>query len=84
MGMKKLVYGLIGLFLVSMAATGCSSEGRSAGLGALGGAAAGVGGYEYKAHREKQRLEEDLRSGKIDQREYEIRRDQLERSSIFR
>ena len=40
--MKKLVYGCIGLFLLSLTATGCSSDGRSAGLGALGGAAAGV------------------------------------------
>lgn len=52
--MKKLAYGLFGLLLlVSFTATGCSREGRSAGLGALGGAAAGVGGYEYQAHREK-------------------------------
>ena len=82
--MKKLVYGCIGLFLVSLAATGCSSDGRGAGLGALGGAAAGVGGYEYNAHREKKKLEDDLRSGKIDRREYEIRRDQIEKGSIFR
>ncbi|NQS71733.1 MAG: hypothetical protein HQQ73_06210 [Desulfobulbaceae bacterium] len=83
--MKRLAYGLFGLLLlVSFTATGCSREGRSAGLGALGGAAAGVGGYEYQAHREKKKLEDDLRSGKIDQREYEIRRDQLERGSIFR
>lgn len=52
--MKKLAYGLFGLLLlVSFTATGCSREGRSAGLGALGGAAAGVGGYEYQAHRER-------------------------------
>lgn len=84
--MKTMTYAVIGLFLLATTAamSGCDSHASSAGLGALGGAAAGVGGYEYNVHKEKKRLEDDYRSGRISQKEYEIRRDQLERTSIFR
>jgi len=70
-------------FLIAITVSGCSSNAGSAGLGALGGAAAGVGGYEYNAKRQRDQLEEDLKSGKINQQEYEIRKDQLEKGSLF-
>jgi hypothetical protein len=62
---------------------GCSNPWGSAGLGAAGGAAAAGGGYEYVANREMKRIDEDLKSGKIDQREYDIRKDQIKRMSIL-
>jgi hypothetical protein len=67
---------------------GCSSNLGSAGLGAAGGAAggaaAGAAGYEYNAHRQMQKLEEDYRSGRIDREEYEIRKKQIEQGSILK
>jgi major membrane immunogen (membrane-anchored lipoprotein) len=61
---------------------GCSSNWGSAGLGAVGGAAASAGGYEYHLKKEKDRVEQDFKDGKIDEREYEIRKDQIERDSL--
>jgi hypothetical protein len=61
---------------------GCESSGGSAILGGLGGAAAGAGGYEYHLNNQKSRVEEDLKQGKIDRREYEIRMDQISRDSL--
>ncbi|MEW5745221.1 MAG: hypothetical protein AB1805_07285 [Nitrospirota bacterium] len=81
--MKQLIVALMMLSSL-VTATGCSSRGGSAVLGAAGGAAAGAGGYEYVARREIQRIEEDYKAGKMDQREYEIRRDQIQRMSILR
>jgi hypothetical protein len=73
---------VLGLSLL-LTASGCSSSWGSAGLGAAGGAAATGGGYEYVANREMKRIDDDLKNGKIDQREYDIRRDQIKRMSIL-
>jgi hypothetical protein len=52
-----------------------------------GGAAAGAlgtgAGYEVQAKRQMDRLDDDLRSGKIERREYETRKQQIERGSII-
>jgi hypothetical protein len=48
-------------------------------LGVLGAGA----GYEVQAKRQMDRLEDDYKSGKIDRREYEIRKSQIERGSIL-
>ena len=52
-----------------------------------GGAAAGVlgtgAGYEVQANRQMDRLDDDLRSGRIERREYETRKQQIERGSII-
>jgi hypothetical protein len=52
-----------------------------------GGAAGGVvgtgAGYEYHANQEMKKLDVDLKEGKIDQREYDIRKDQLKRDSVL-
>lgn len=40
-------------------------------------------GYEIQAKRQMDRLEEDYRSGRIDRREYEIRKQQIERGSLI-
>jgi hypothetical protein len=52
-----------------------------------GGAAAGAlgtgAGYEVQANRQMERLEDDLKSGKIERREYESRKQQIESGSII-
>ncbi len=80
--MKKIIAVIA--VLVPLALTGCASKTGSAGVGALGGAAAGGGAYEYRLNQEMQRIESDLKAEKIDQKEYDIRKDQIERLSIFR
>jgi len=80
--MVQLVLAIIMLSSVMM--FGCSSNLGSAGLGAVGGAAAGAAGYEYNAHRQMQQLEEEYRSGRIDRRTYEIRKDQIKKGSILK
>ena len=80
--MKQVLMAMMLLFSIWM--VGCSSHAGTAGLGALGGAAAGAGGYEYNAHRQMQELEEDYREGRISKREYEIRKDQIRKGSIIK
>jgi len=80
--MKRLILSI--LLLVSVLSFGCSSNLGSAGLGAVGGAAAGAAGYEYNAHHQLQQLEEDFRSGRIDRREYEARKQQIGQGSILK
>lgn len=80
--MKNIIAAIA--VLVPLALAGCSSKTGSAGLGALGGAAAGGGAYEYRLNQEMQRIEDDLEAKKIDQKEYEIRKDQIQRLSVFR
>src|SRR3546814_20841906 len=63
--------------------SGCDSSGGSALLGGVGGAAAGAGGYEYHLNRQKTRVETELKEGKIDQEEYDIRMDQIRRDSFI-
>ncbi len=67
------------LLLVTM--TGCSSSfWGGAGAGVLGAGA----GYEIQAQRQMDQLRADLKSGKIDQKEYDIRRDQIEKGSLLK
>ena len=63
--------------------TGCSGAVGSGLLGGVLGAGAAGGSYEYHLKRQKDRVEEDLKAGKIDQKEYEIRKDQITRDSFF-
>ncbi len=81
--MKKQLAGLLGSFLLIAVLTGCSSKAGSAGLGALGGAAVGGGAYELHLKRQKDRIDADLKGGKIDQTEYNIRKSQIERDSLL-
>jgi hypothetical protein len=50
--------------------------------GAVGAGAAG-GGYELHLKNQKNRVEEDFKAGRIDKREYEIRKDQIARDSLL-
>ena len=79
--MKKLL--LLFAVVPFAFAAGCESRAGSAVGGALGGAAVGVGAYEYSAHRQMEQLDADYKAGKINKREYEIRKDQIEKGSLF-
>ncbi|VAX27464.1 hypothetical protein MNBD_NITROSPINAE05-839 [hydrothermal vent metagenome] len=80
--MKKVL--LAGLLLLFVAVgSGCSSTAGSVGLGAVGGAIAGAGGYEYHLKQQKEQVEADLKSGKIEQKEYDIRIDQIKKDSLL-
>jgi len=72
---------VVGIALLGL--TGCGSTGGNLGLGALGGAAAGAGGYEFHLKNQKDRVEQDLKDGKIDQKERDIRIDQINRDSFL-
>ena len=75
---------LTALFVLSLfVMCGCESSWGSAGLGAAGGVAATGGGYEYNAKKQKDRVEQDYKDGKIDKKEYDIRMDQIDRMSVF-
>lgn len=62
---------------------GCKSGWGSAGLGAAGGAVAAGGSYEYVSNREMKRIAQDYNDGKMDQKEYEARKDQIQRMSLL-
>ena len=79
--MKKIVFACV--LMVVFALFGCESKWGTAGLGAAGGAVVSAGGYEYHAKQEMAKIEKDLKDGRIDQREYEIRKDQIQRDSLF-
>ncbi|WP_243374186.1 hypothetical protein [Geotalea sp. SG265] len=80
--MKKAL-AAIGL-LVSFIMAGCGTTGGTATVGALGGAAAGGGVYEYRLHQEKQRIENDHKAGKMDDKEYNARKDEIERMQLIK
>ncbi len=63
--------------------TGCSSSVGSGLLGGVLGAGAAGGSYEYHLKRQKERVEQDFKAEKIDQKEYEIRKDQISRDSLL-
>jgi hypothetical protein len=75
--MKKFISVLI---LLSLAPWGCSGE--FWGGTAVGALATGAG-YEIQAKRQMDRLEDDFRSGKINRREYDVRKRQIEKGSII-
>lgn len=80
--MKRSIFLIMTLILLS--APGCATKTGSAGAGALGGAAVGGGAYEYRMNEELKRIEQEYKAGKMDQREYEIRRDQIMRMSLIK
>jgi hypothetical protein len=69
--------------LAGLSLAGCETSGGSAVLGGVAGAAAGGGGYEFHLKKQRDRVEADYRDGKIDQAEYDIRIDQLNRDSLL-
>ena len=72
---------IVGLAMLSL--TGCGSTGGNIGLGALGGAAAGAGGYELHLNNQKNQVQQDFKDRKIDEKERDIRLDQIKRDSLL-
>lgn len=68
----------VGLLLANFVLTGCEFV-----AGAATGALATGAGYEINANRQMDRLEEDYRRERISRREYERRKEQIERGSIL-
>jgi hypothetical protein len=66
------------LLLGSLAMAGCEFA-----AGAATGALATGAGYEINSKRQMDRLEDDYRRERISRREYERRREQIERGSII-
>lgn len=73
--MKKYI---LLVMMMSVSGWGCQFIGGAA----VGGLATGAG-YELNAKRQMDRLEEDYRNERISRREYESRKSQIERGSIF-
>ena len=81
---RKLGNPMVPTLVAAMLLLGaCESRGGSALLGGAAGAAAGAGGYEYHLDQQKEKVEQDYEEGRIDQREYEIRKDQIRRDSLI-
>jgi hypothetical protein len=79
--MKNLGVVIASLVLLT-GLTDCSSVGSGLLGGVLSSGAAG-GSYEYHLKRQKDRVEQDFKAGEIDQKEYEIRKDQIAHDSFF-
>lgn len=62
---------------IAVVATGCQFLG-----GAATGTAAAGAGYELRAKQRMDRLDRSYKDGQIDQREYEIRKDEIQKGSI--
>ena len=71
------------IVIATLGMAGCESSGGSAILGGVAGAAAGGGGYELHLKRQRDRVEDDYKDGKIDKAEYDIRIDQIDRDSLL-
>ena len=71
-----LITGVVAALLCS----GCSTA-------FWGGAASGVAGtgvgYEYHAKKEMDRIDTELKAGRMTQEEYNIRKDQIQRLSVI-
>jgi hypothetical protein len=73
--MKKMIpVVILGLVL-------CGCSGKFWG-GLAGGAAGTATGYELKARQQIKALDDDLANKRIDQKEYDIRKSQIERGSL--
>ena len=80
--LQKALLVLLFLAFISSAG-GCKSTAGNVGIGAAGGAVAGAAAYEYHAKRQVDKIDQDLKDGKIDQQEYDIRKDQINRDFLL-
>ena len=74
---KSLGLGLI--IAVGVIFSGCS--GAFWGGAGTGTAATGAG-YELRAQQQMEKIEDQYKRGEIDQKEYEIRKDQIKQGSL--
>lgn len=70
------------LVLAAFTVAGCESSTGSGVLGGVLGGGAAAGGYEYHLNRQKERVQDAYEDGEMDEEEYEIRMDQIERDSF--
>lgn len=75
----KTVRNLLMSLVMAATLSGCASFLGGGATGAAGTSA----GYEYNAKRQLNKLDEDLKAGRIDKKEYEIRKSQIERGSLI-
>ncbi len=78
--MKNKILAVIGFSALTCLLSGCSGAfWAGTGTGTVGTGAA----YEIHARSEMNRINDELKSGKITQEEYNIRQDQIGRDSLF-
>jgi len=75
--MKKLLFVFI---FLALGQWGCSGAFWG---GAATGALATGAGYEIQAKRQMDKLDDDLKNERISRREYETRKQQIERGSLI-
>ncbi len=79
----KLIQGVT-LGVISLLAAGCTTEFlKGGGAGAAAGVIGTGAGYELQARKQMAKLDEDLNAGRINQHDYETRKDQIQKGSIF-
>lgn len=72
------------LVAMGMLVAGCSPAfWTGTGAGAAAGVVGTGAGYELRARQQMTKLEEDRNAGRINQHDYETRRDQIQQGSIF-
>ena len=75
--MKKITT-IIAMIAMAVVMSGCGNF-----WGGMAGGAVGAGaGYELSARKQMKDLDADLAAGRIDEAEYNIRKDQIERGSL--
>ena len=77
--MKKIILGLSALAMIFTLSACSGAFWTGAGGGTLGTGA----GYEINAKMKMDQLKKDLAAGKIDQKEYDIRADQIKKMSVL-
>ncbi len=81
--MKRSVLAAAAIAMLALPISSCATKTGSAVGGAVGGAAVGGGTYEYRINEEMKRLDADFKAGKMDKKEYDIRKDELHRMSFI-
>jgi hypothetical protein len=77
--MKKIMLGVCGLAMI-VGLSACSG----AFWGGLGGGTVATGaGYEVNAKVKMDQLNKDFAAGKMNQTEYDIRKDQIKKMAVF-
>ncbi len=77
--MKKIMLGICGVAMI-LSLSACSG----AFWGGLGGGTVATGaGYEINAAAKMAQLNKDVAAGKMNQTEYDIRKDQIKKMAVF-
>jgi osmotically-inducible protein OsmY len=75
----KRFESLFAVLTAGMLLTGCSGAFWG---GAGGGTAGTAAGYELRARQQMETIDREFKAGQIDQREYDIRKDQIKKMSL--